>query len=155
MVQCGQESLSDESAERVYSLIRVVGELERIGDNCYNLIVLAGRRHDKKIKIRNKALEEFHPYAQLVWEFLQFVAEQMDKNDSEQTLARAFDMEGRINAYRDDLKKQATRRMSKRGHVKAELLYIDILRHVEQIGDHALNIAQAMRGRQLPVLTDA
>jgi phosphate:Na+ symporter len=149
LVQCSQESLSEESVERVHALMRVINELERIGDNCFNLIVLAERRYNKQIKIGAQALEEFVPYSELVAEFLRFVVENTSRGESAQDLQRAIDMEIRINDYRDRLKKRATRRIAKKGHVKSELLFIDILRHMEQIGDHALNIVQALQQRRI------
>ena len=45
---------------------------------------------------------------------------------------------------RNILKQSASKRLQSGSNVRAELLYIDIVRHVEQIGDHCLNIVQSL-----------
>ena len=47
--------------------------------------------------------------------------------------------------FRNVLKKSAQKRIKKGADVKAEILYIDILRQIERIGDFSLNISQAMQ----------
>ena len=46
---------------------------------------------------------------------------------------------------RDKLKKDARFRLQDGSDVKAELMFLDILKHFEHIGDNSLNIAKAMR----------
>jgi len=52
--------------------------------------------------------------------------------------------EQKINHSRDDLKKAAQRRLQAGSDVRSELLYIDLLKNFEHIGDNALNISQAL-----------
>jgi phosphate:Na+ symporter len=59
-------------------------------------------------------------------------------------MAVAVDLENKINKMRNILKQSASSRLQSGGDVKAELLYIDIVRHVEQIGDHCLNITESL-----------
>jgi phosphate:Na+ symporter len=60
-------------------------------------------------------------------------------------MAVALGLEERINKMRNTLKKAAAKRLQKGSNVKGELIYIDIVRHVERIGDHCLNIAESLR----------
>jgi phosphate:Na+ symporter len=50
-----------------------------------------------------------------------------------------------MNNLRDNLKKAAQHRLQNGSDVKSELLYLDLLKHFEHIGDNNLNIAQALR----------
>jgi len=60
----------------------------------------------------------------------------------------AYLLEGRIDEVRKDLRRESMRRMRESGDVvKAEMLYIDILTNMESIGNHSLNILQALRHR--------
>ena len=63
----------------------------------------------------------------------------------EEQLAQASEYEDRIDGLRATLKKSARRRLKAGADVKLELLYIDLVRHVEKIGDHAYGIAHALR----------
>lgn len=53
-------------------------------------------------------------------------------------------MEDEIDRYRKSLKKFARKRLEKGANVRAELLYIDIVRTIEKIGDHAFSISEAL-----------
>ena len=54
-------------------------------------------------------------------------------------------MENEINQMRDSLSKSARKRIQKGSNVKSELLYMDLVKNLENIGDNSLNIAQALR----------
>jgi len=60
-------------------------------------------------------------------------------------LGQASEMEDKIDAIKKNLKKMARNRISGGADVKAELLYIDLIRHVEKIGDCSYAIAEELR----------
>ena len=64
---------------------------------------------------------------------------------SEDELDKAHKFEEKINARRNMEKEAAISRMQNGSDVKSELLYIDFAKHLEHIGDHALNITQTLR----------
>lgn len=142
---CSLDSMNKVSATNVYSMIRITNELESIGDSCFNLIILAERRYKKKLKIDDGAIQDLKPYTELVSEFLRFITDNLNTHLSGDKMAMAVEMETRVNDQRNTLKKGAARRLQSGSEVKQELLYIDIVRHVERIGDHALNIAESLR----------
>jgi phosphate:Na+ symporter len=57
----------------------------------------------------------------------------------------ARDLENSIDDFRSALKKKARKRLQTGANVKSELLFMDIVRHVEKIGDHAYGVAHALR----------
>lgn len=145
LVECTHEELNETSARNVNSMIRIVHELERIADDCYTLILLCQRRYHKKITFHEKAVEDIEPYATLVQEFVRFNKAHLNEYLSEDELTRAYTMETQIDEYRKKLKKAAQTRLQEGSEVKGELLYIDMLSHIERIGDYCLNISQALR----------
>ena len=54
-------------------------------------------------------------------------------------------MEGKLQTFKKGLNKEIRKNLKKGADIKGELLYLDIVGHVEQIGDYCLNIAQALR----------
>ncbi len=142
---CSRENLNDESAENVNAMMRVVHELESVGDSCFNLVLLSQRRYDKEIPLAEEAVEEIHPYLHVVREYLDFIRVHLNRHLSEEELQRAYTLEAEVDRFRNTLRKSARRRINEGGDVRAELLYMDIVRHVEQFGDHLLNIAQSLR----------
>lgn len=144
LVNCSADNINDKTTQNINAMMRIVSELESIGDSCFNLILLAERRYDKKIWFSDEAIHEIEPYINLVREFLQFNKERLNNPLSDEDLRQALDLESKINAERDVYKKTSRKRLKVAGHVKRELLYIDFIKHLEHIGDHSLNISEAL-----------
>lgn len=145
LAACARQGLNTKSTINVTAMMRIAHELENIGDSCFNLMVLAQRRYDKKISLNEQALAELTPYIDTVEQFVTFTKEHLNEHLSKVELETAYLYEDKINDYRDRLKFDAQSRLKDGSDVKSELLYIDIVRHIEQIGDHSLNVAQALR----------
>jgi phosphate:Na+ symporter len=145
LAECAKENLNEKSAQNVTAMLRITNELESIGDACYNLMILAQRRYDKKYVLHEKALEEIETYSKHVKEFICFYKEHLNQHLSTYNLKRAFELETTIDNMRNKLKKNAQRRLQNGANVKSELLFIDLVRHFERIGDYSLNISQALR----------
>lgn len=142
--QCSMDNMNQVSANNVYSMMRITNELESIGDSCFNLMILADRRTSQNIELDADAIEKLLPYVDLVNQFIRFIRSHLNEHVSSENMAVAVDLENKINKMRNILKQSASSRLQSGGDVKAELLYIDIVRHVEQIGDHCLNITESL-----------
>jgi phosphate:Na+ symporter len=142
--QCSMDNMNQVSANNVYSMMRITNELESIGDSCYNLMILAERCDEQHIEISSKAIESLLPYVDLVNQFIRFIRSHLNEHISSENVAVAVALENNINQMRSSLKQSASTRLQSGSDVKAELLYIDILRHIEQIGDHCLNITESL-----------
>ncbi|MBN1685462.1 MAG: Na/Pi cotransporter family protein [Spirochaetales bacterium] len=145
LARCAQQSLNQASANNVNAMIRIAHELETIGDSCFNLMILAQRRYEGAIVLPETALIDLQPYTKVVSDFIDFITERLNRHLSQDDLEAAFRLERTVNDYRNRLKDEAQERLSKGSEVKSELLYIEIVRQIEQIGDQALNVAQALR----------
>lgn len=142
--QCSMDNMNHVSANNVYSMMRITNELESIGDSCYNLMILAERRAKQKIEMDSTAIEKLLPYVDLVKQFIHFIRSHLNEHMSTENVAVAVSLENKINKMRNILKQSASKRLQTGADVKVELLYIDIVRHVEQIGDHCLNITESL-----------
>jgi phosphate:Na+ symporter len=145
LAKCAQQSLNPKSATNVNAMIRIAHELENVGDSCFNVMVLAQRRYDKQILFTETAVNELKPYTAKVAEFIQFIKDHLNEHLSRVDLETAYTLEESVNDYRNRLKEDAQTRLGAGSEVKSELLLIEIIRQIEQIGDHSLNIAQALR----------
>ncbi len=145
LAACARQSLNQASAGNVNVMIRIAHELENIGDSCFNLMILAERRYEGAIVLPEAALADLEPYTDVVSNFINFITEHLNRRLSEDELETAYQLENTVNDFRNRLKDEAQERLSQGAEVKSELLYIEILRQIEQIGDSALNVAQALR----------
>jgi len=145
LAKCSKEELNEESAFHVVLMMRIVNELESIGDSIYNLILLSQRRHDKNIVLDAKAIEEILPYTEKVQTFISFIKQHLNEPLSEEELTEAKAIEDEIDRTRNTLNKSARARLRDAGNVKGELMIIDMVRHMEHIGDYSINVAEALR----------
>ncbi len=145
LLECSKENLNETSRNNVTAMIRIVSELESLGDSCFSLIMLSQKKYNKKIPLHDNAIEEILPYSDLVNKFLTFIKDHLNEHLSKINFAKAHELEDKIDNYRNQLRKEARNNISAGADVKGELLYIDIVRHIERMGDYCLNIAQSLR----------
>lgn len=143
-VRLMQESQTPTNASTLTSLIRVMDELESVTDSCYNLAMLNQRRHDNGWVFDEEMDREMRDYQELVQEFLDYVRDRMDRTLTKAEMQKANEFEEQVNEWRTTLSSAIQDRLSLgEGDVKAELLLLEKVRHLEHIGDYCTNIAEA------------
>ncbi|MBN2874097.1 MAG: Na/Pi cotransporter family protein, partial [Spirochaetales bacterium] len=145
LLDCAAHDLSAERQRDIGVMLRMVVDLEDITDDCFSLAILCDKAASRKIDIHKSEIQSLVPYTQLVEEFLRFVQDNINANISEEQLRAAGSLEDRIDDFRSALRKKARKRLQTGANVKSELLFMDIVRHVEKIGDHAYGVAHALR----------
>ena len=78
----------------------------------------------------------------LKWNY-SFLSEDI-KPMSHDELSKSIEYENKIDEIRNNLISASTLRLSKDSNTKSELLFIDMTKHLEHIGDFCLNISQAL-----------
>lgn len=137
--------LSEATRARVGMKMRIIGELENMTDECLSAAYLLKKRSGKRLEFAPEALAALDPFSAQVDVFLDLVMARLDVGMTEFELGMATELEDRIDAEKQHLKKQARRRMRDGADVKAELLYIDLIRHIEKMGDCVFAVANELR----------
>ncbi|HEY9054649.1 MAG TPA: Na/Pi cotransporter family protein [Rectinemataceae bacterium] len=138
--------LSERTRTRVGLKLRIVSELENMTDECLSIAYLLKKMRNKRLAFDADSLAALEPFSSLVDEALELVISRLHVGMTELELGKAAELEERIDAFKKQLKKSARRRLKDGADVKAELLYIDLIRHIEKMGDCAYSIAQELRG---------
>ncbi len=146
LLRCTSSGVSDATMTRVTGLLRVVAELEDICDCGYRLCVLAERKHRKQRALPPETHRQVREFAALVLQFIDFYSQRIPTGVSVADMEPAYQLENLIDSFRKTLRRDSLRRMQASGDVvKAEMLYIDVLNNMESIGNHSLNVLQALR----------
>ncbi|MEY3774656.1 MAG: hypothetical protein RLZZ129_1436 [Verrucomicrobiota bacterium] len=146
LLRCASGGLSEETRARVTSMLRVVAELEDICDCGYRLVMLAERKHRKRRQHPPEVTKQVRDFSQLLLQFMDFYSSRLTTGVVTADMETAYQLENLIDAFRKNLRKESVRRMRVSGDViKAEMLYIDMLNNMESIGNHSLNVLQALR----------
>ncbi len=145
LVECTSEDIGETSVKNVNALMRIVHELESVADSCYRLMLFTEKKYNDKIKLHPNSRNEVKRISKLVCEFISFYRTNLNKHLHKEDLNLAYQLEEQIDNLRDTLKRESRHRIQDGANVKSELLYIDMIRHFEHIGDNSLNIAEALR----------
>lgn len=144
LVRCQRLQTTDKQLNHISNMIQIVDELENMSDSCCGTIMLIIRSIEKKMKFQQEDMERLLPYIELARQFLQFIRININKQLTPEKLELASELENGIDDFRKDLKKVARKRLESGADVKSELLYIDIVRTIEHIGDNCFNISETL-----------
>jgi phosphate:Na+ symporter len=141
---CAKEQLNPRSEHRVSQLLRVISDLEEISDDCCSLSFILENSVRDNLIIKKKEMDALVPYLNQVENFLNLVKDNLGRKLSASTLAYARELENEIDLNRDKLRKLGRKRLESGKNVKTELLFIDIVRRIEKLGDYCLEIAEIL-----------
>lgn len=150
LILCASAEISQARTAEVTALMRVVSELEAVGDSCYKLVRLAERKYRKNRILPPETQEAIASFGRQVDQFLTFQQQCFQRNISASDMEKANDLEDLIDRSRKRLRREAVHRMADPANIKSEMLFIDIINTIERIGDHCLNILEMLRLRKLP-----
>jgi phosphate:Na+ symporter len=144
LMECTRNQLNRRSEHNVSLLLRIVADLEDMTDDCYSVSLLLERSVRKNQIFKRKELKALDPYMGLVEEFLIFVKEHLGGKLSKEQSLYAKEIEDRIDTSRNKLRKLGRKRIEEGADVKTELLFIDLVRRIEKLGDYCYSISNSM-----------
>lgn len=144
LVHCMDLPVNEDQRNNISQMLHIVDELESMTDDCYSVALLLNRSVEKKMTFAQEDLDRLDPYVDLINKFVMFIKENINKHLTSEKLLEAQSIEDQIDLFRKNLKKVARKRLENGADVKSELLYIDIVRHLEKIGDRAFSISEAL-----------
>lgn len=146
--QVSENHLSDESKVKVRQMLREVGELESIGDACYNLARIMNRLQEsgKKIKTtqRNQLIALMTLCNDALTQMVTVMSNQRQDHDNRET----YCIENDINLMRQQLRNENIRAVNEREYdYVIGTIYIDLINECEILGDYVVNVVEARFGR--------
>ncbi|MEJ5183681.1 MAG: hypothetical protein WHT81_01015, partial [Rectinemataceae bacterium] len=140
--------MSESLRGRVLGKMQIVSELENASDECLAIAELWTKKSRKALVFDEDAALSLRPYGEAVKDFYLFISSNLDKGLDAIEFGMAGEHENRIDRFKKELKKMARKRLNAGADARTELLYIDIVRHFEKIGDCLYAIAGELGKRQ-------
>jgi phosphate:Na+ symporter len=144
LILCSSDRLREDSATEVTSLLRVIAELEAICDCCLRLVKLTAKRYRKNRSLTPEIDNQLEEFSTWVLQFIEFCASILATKVTTRDMTRGVELEGHINRSRKRLRSAAMQRMQTSQQIRAEMLYVDLVNNMERIGNHCLNMLQAL-----------
>ena len=143
--QCTKHELSIGSAKNASDMIRIINELESVGDSIFNLFLISEKLDKDTLSVEMK--EQISTLYNKVKEFIDwnhtFISSDIAQMSGED-IKKSIAYEDEIDEMRNKFIESSSSRLSKDSNAKSELIFIDIIKHLEHIGDFSLNISQAL-----------
>ncbi len=144
LVKCSALPITEHQRNTISGMIKIIDEIETLTDQCYSLSLQLKRSIEKKMTFEKDDTDKIIPYVDLVQQLLDFASAHLGSPLQRDELQEAQNLEDQIDMIRTRLKKTARKRLEEGAHVKTELLYIDMVRTIEKIGDHAFGITETL-----------
>ena len=144
--QVADGRLSDQSKHEVHKMLRIVSELESVGDANYNLSRYIRHKHDSHIRYT----EYQDKNVELMMYLLNGAEAKMVQalehvSISEDEFLEMTNMENEINNFRDELKAQNMQHITEKEYdYTTGVNYMDIILELEKMGDYIINVEEAV-----------
>ena len=146
--QVSENHLSDESKVKVRQMLREVGELESIGDACYNLARIMNRLQESGKKIKTTQRNQLIALMTLCDDALTQMVTVMSDHRHDHDIRETYRIENEINLMRQQLRNENIRAVNEREYdYVIGTVYIDLINECEKLGDYVVNVVEARFGR--------
>jgi phosphate:Na+ symporter len=144
LVELSQRNLGREESEKLPVLMHSVNDLERIGDHAENLVELAERRKEQKLRLSSSATEELKRMFRRVDDMMAHVGKALSAYDPEEA-KRALKCEDDLNRMQIEYRASHIERLNKgvSKHLTG-IIFLEMVDNLEKVGDHLTNIAQSV-----------
>jgi len=140
-----QNNLSKKSYSEVHSILRIIDNLESIGDICFQISQFHERRIEDKLKISPKLDSKLESIILLLLSSVKEMNSNLDKNYSQIDIEQATELEEKINEMRNTLRKQNLEAIREGKYdFSTANYYKGIYNRVERIGDYVYDVSCAM-----------
>ena len=142
--------LSPESKTKIRYMLREVGEIESIGDSCYNLARTINQKHMKNEHFTDVQKEHIHYMFELCNKALAHMQKILDDDQGLVDLNESLNIENEINNYRTQLKEANVNDINEHMYnYQAGIQYMDIISECEKLGDYVINVVEAHAHKKL------
>lgn len=148
LILISAKSLSAKDSELHSTLMDTVRDIERVGDHMENIVELIDYKITNKVSLSEKAMSDLDEMFILTISTFKQAIDALEKNDI--VAARSVILkEEQIDKMERKLRKNHIIRINEGFcNGSAGIVFVDLVSNLERIGDHAVNIAEAVIGEE-------
>ena len=142
LVSISSHDITEVDTNRITSMIKIVSDIERIGDHSKNIAELAEEVSTSKLKFTNDALEELKLMYNYTLESINSSYASYKNNNREKANDTVI-FEENIDRLEELLRDKHIQRLSQnKCNAHSGAVFLDAISNFERIGDHSINIAE-------------
>ncbi len=140
-----QSNFSELSRRRIRAMLKLVSDLESIGDSCYILSRIINRLHKNKIQFSSSMIERLDIMLGLVDKSLMIMRQNLNRDEKKIKLQKAQELEDEINQYCSKLSAEHEENLEAKVYsADTGVIYANIFNECEKIGNYAINVSKAL-----------
>ena len=148
LTRTGTEVREEAVSKRIRALLAIISDLENVGDILFQMSKTLVRKNDEKLWFAPEQRQDLLEMIGLVDKAFLVMLRNLDAEDDEVALDEAMLMEQHINRQRDHLHRGHLKSVeSGEQNIHTGLIYADLYSNCEKIGDHLINVSEALSGR--------
>ncbi len=147
LTRTSAESKDEEMSERIRGMLAIISDLERVGDIFFQMSRLLDRKHEERLWFTPEQRSNLQELLGLLDQAFRVMQKNLDAEDGRISIDEAVEAEQRINQKRDQLRRAHLKSIEAGDYnVKSGLVYNDLFSSCEKVGDHVINVSEALAG---------
>ncbi len=148
ITKLGSSEITPKTSMRLRSVLNVCNDLERIGDIYYQISKTIELKNEEKAYFTPQQRDNINKLCDLVDQgFAEMVRNLDTPSYDDVTKDEAMKIEKSINALRNKFKDEHLTNLGKADYnVKSAMIYNNIIHSLEKVGDHIINVTEAVVG---------
>jgi len=148
LILISRSEMSSAESEEHSMLLDTVRDIERIGDHFENVVELVNYQITNKVKLTDSAKNDLEEMFALTIQTLKDALTSLDDKDTA-LASKVLKSEEQIDKMERTLRKKHILRINEGTCTgSAGIIFVDIISNLERIGDHSVNIAEAVLGNR-------
>ncbi|MDQ3190381.1 MAG: Na/Pi symporter, partial [Bacteroidota bacterium] len=150
LIKVSQEEMSEEGSHKVRSMLRIISNMEKIADICYQMSLSINRKNQDKAWFTQSQRDNLKEMFELNNKGFDVMMNNLQAPEGKENIQKAVEVENEINNLRDRIRDEHFKSIEKGDYnIKSGLYYNSIYSSCEKLGDHLLNINEAITGINL------
>ena len=145
LTKVAESDLTKETSSSIHRMMSISNDLERIADIYFEITKNYERLKQENVELPANAKEEIKDIMTLVMQAINFMRNNLDESNDQVSEEEVIAIENQINAKQKEIFVSHFSRLEKGVYSpKQGVLFIDFVKRAERIGDHIVNVQEAI-----------
>lgn len=145
LTKVSENGMSLGASQEISAMLRIVDNLESIGDSCYQLSLTIESKRKQNISYSQEMNDKLQKMFSMVKQAITEMNNNLSENYHNVNIANAKELEHQINEYRDQLRAEHTEAVKQNQYsYQTGISYSTLYAQCEKLADFAINVTEAI-----------